>query len=85
MGMDKVNEDLLDIIFNLPDGTPVRPALAMDHANAKATPPGALIEFNIRNMHVVEEQQAVPAAGVLLARAEIQQHVFRTVVAAAAD
>src|SRR5579859_1284186 len=85
MRVEQFNAVFLNALFNLADGAPVCAALAMDHAHAQATTPRTFIEFNVGRMHVVKKHQAVLASCLLLARAEVQQHVFRSVIAAAAD
>src|ERR1700739_3699436 len=85
MGMDQLNAIFLNTLFNLADGPPICTTLAMHHAHAQAASARALIELNVGGMNVVKNHQAVLATGLLLAGAEVQQHVFRAVIAAAAD
>ena len=85
MRVQQLNAIFLNTFFNLADGAPVRPSLAMHHAHAQAATPRTFIKFDVGRMHVVKKHQAVFASGFLLARAKVQQHVFRAVIAAAAD
>src|SRR6185503_2774730 len=77
VGVKQLNAIFLNTLLNLADRPPVCPALAMHHAHTQAAAARAFIKFNIGGMNVVKDHQAILAAGLLLAGAEIQQHVFR--------
>jgi hypothetical protein len=83
--VEQVNSIFLNVFLDLSHGTPVSSALAMDHTHAYAAAARTLVKLHVGHMHVVKEHKAVAASGFFLAGTQIQQHILRAVVAAAAD